>query len=246
MSKKKLNLNFSYDAPVTLTFVILISLLFVLNTFVFKNAMTEKFLTACTSKDGVQPFNFKNIVSYLRLFFHIFGCTNSTVLVSDMIFILLLGPQNEERYGSVVIGIMFFISAMFTGVLNACFCKNVCCGAGPVVFMLIILNAMMMLSKKKIPVTTIAVIILFVFMEYSKKNPNGWIGIITILAGGLCGSLIAFMASPKGRQTRKENSTLYAKEVKTSTFDRDKKIFNRKKSKPSSDDEETVVGTLQF
>ena len=72
--------------------------------------------------------------------------------------------------------------------------------------MLILLDAMMNISKKKISASSIAVLILFIVRLYIVKNQNGIIDVIIVIAGGLCGSLFAFIASPKARKARKENS----------------------------------------
>ena len=71
----------------------------------------------------------------------------------------------EERYGSVIIGIMIFVSALFSGVLNACFCEACLIGPLPVVSMMIFLNAFMSFSKKKFPLSFAAVMVLFVVLQ---------------------------------------------------------------------------------
>lgn len=249
MSKKKIKLNFLYDAPVTLTFAILAVIIFILYTTVLKDKIGTSILISPTSSKGTLPFSFKDPLSYFRLIFHILGFTDKSVLISDLIFILLLGPQMEERYGSVVIGVMIFVSALFSGVLNACFCVNPICGASAPVFMLILLYALMFLTKKKISATSLAIIILFVFREVIQGNPNGIVGVVINIAGGLCGSLFALLTSPKARTARKEQSSApsYKDDDKTVVF-KPKKSPEQKKSssKYNDSDDETVVGTIKF
>ena len=263
MAKKKfkLNLKVSYDAPVTLSFVILSVVFFLLNSFVIKNGALAKVLASPTTAAGTLPFIVKMPVSYIRLLFYIFGSGDATgaasALITNLILIMLLGPAMEERYGSVIIGIMIFVSALFSGVLNACFCTESLVGAVPVVCMMIFLNAFMSFSKKTFPLSFAAVIVLFVLLEVF--SGAGAVKIIICIAGGLCGSLFAFLTSPKVKAAKKsENSSgsdsgrsggllsraervAYAEEL-------DKQSPRNKKNRKSSydDDETTVVGTLKF
>ena len=210
MSKKKfkINLKVSYDAPVTLSFVIICAVFFLLNTFLIKKnpdgGVLGKLLASPTTQAGALPFIVKQPLSYLRLLLYIFGSGNAggagvagagSVLITNLILIMLLGPAMEERYGSVIIGIMIFVSALFSGVLNACFCADSLIGAVPVVCMMIFLNAFMSFSKKTFPLSFAAVVILFVFLEIF--SGAGAVKIIICIAGGLCGSLFAFLTSPK-------------------------------------------------
>ncbi len=247
MAKKKFNFNLkvSYDAPVTLTFVIICAILFLLSTFAIKNGALNKILASPTSTAGALPFIVSQPISYLRLLLYIFGAGEGAVLITNLILIMLLGPAMEERYGSVIIGIMIFVSALFSGVLNACFCSESLVGAVPVVSMMIFLNAFMSFSKKKFPLSFAAVMILFVMLEVF--SGAGAIRIIICIAGGLCGSLFAFLTSPKTRSEKKRGGLLsraekiaYAEEIDSQS------PRNKKKSSDQNDDETTVVGTLKF
>ena len=139
MSKKtfKLNLKFSYDAPVTLSFVIVCVFFFLLNTFVIKNGALGKILASPTTQTGSLPFIVKQPLSYLRLLLYIFGSGEEVIYLTNLMIILMMGPAMEERYGSAIIGIMIFVSALFAGVLNACFCETSLVGAVPLVSMMI-------------------------------------------------------------------------------------------------------------
>ena len=250
MAKKKLKLKFVYDAPVMLTFALAVLVIFVLDTFVVKGKLAEKWLLSPTSAEGSLPFAFSDFTSIFRLFLHVLGGRDIPFLICNLIFIRLLGPEMEERYGSVIIGIMIFVAALFSGVLNACFCKIPVSGSEPVVFMLILRCAMMHLSRSTVSASALVVIILFAVMLVLRKNPNGVVGVVITLAGGLCGSLFAFLTSPKARKAKKneaamaqfndENSPRFS--VK-STGARGKASYG---GRADSDDETTVVGTLNI
>ncbi|BDC94281.1 rhomboid family intramembrane serine protease [Treponema bryantii] len=249
MSKKKfkINLKVSYDAPVTLSFVIICAVLFLLNSFAIKNGSMEKILASPTTQAGVLPFIVKQPLSYIRLLLYIFGAGDGSVLITNLILIMLLGPAMEERYGSVIIGIMIFVSALFAGVLNACFCVESLQGAVPVVCMMIFLNAFMSFSKKTFPLSFAAVIILFIFLEIF--TGAGAVKIIICIAGGLCGSLFAFLTSPKVKASKKTSGGLLSRAEKIAYAEEidSQSPRNKKNKTPSYDDDETtVVGTLKF
>ena len=263
MAKKKFNLNIkvAYDAPVTLSFVIVCAILFLINMLLAKSGKSaglEKLLASPTAQAGSLPFIVKQPLSYLRLLLYIFGSEagQASVLFTNLILIMLLGPAMEERYGSVIIGIMIFVSALFAGVLNACFCETSLVGAVPLVSMMIFLNAFMSFSKKKFPLSFAAVMVLFVLLQIF--SGAGAVQIIICIAGGLCGSLFAFLTSPKmkaeKKATKSEGGTdgsgrrggLLSRAEKAAYAEELDRNSPRNKKPSDDDDETTVVGTLQF
>lgn len=244
--KKKI--SFDLDAPVTVLFAIISILMFCLDSFIFKGQMTQQFMS-CPTAGGNFPFDLSKATSYLRLFCYPFTAASWNMLITNLLFVLLLGPVMEERYGSVIIGIMMIVSTLFAGVLNACFCKNTMLGCTAIVFMLIFLNSFMSFSKKKIPVSFLLIFILFIVREVFVKNPNGVVGLFIGIAGGLCGSLFAFLASPKARATRKsEKGGLLNRAEQINQLDSESPRFKNKKNKKTDDsnDDETLIGTLDF
>lgn len=252
MKKIKLNIKFTFDAPVTLTFAAISLIFFLVNTFICKGKLTELFLASPTSIGGQFPFFPTKFISYARLVFYVFGANSALTLMTNLIFILLLGPSMEERYGSVVIGIMIVVSAIFSAVLNACFCTTSLQGAIAVVFMMIFLNSFMSFSKKKIPVSFLAVFILFIVRECFGKSTDEMIGILIGIAGGLCGSLFAFLASPRIKAEKKNSRSggLLKKAEKAAYLEEldNESPRNQKNNRrdDDNDDETTVVGTLKF
>lgn len=262
MAKKKFNLNIkvAYDAPVTLSFVIICAIIFLLNMLLAKSGKAgglEKIFASPTSQAGVLPFIPSALVSYVRLFFYIFGAGDPSVMFTNLILIMLLGPAMEERYGSVIIGIMIFVAALFSGVLNACFSESSLVGSLPLVSMMIFLNAFMSFSKKKFPLSFAAVMVLFVLLQVF--SGTGAVQIIICIAGGLCGSLFAFLTSPKMKAEKKATKSasgaggssrrggLLSRAEKVAYAEElDRNSPRNKKSYEDDDDETTVVGTLKF
>lgn len=240
MTKKKIKIKFSYDSPVSLSFAIITVLIFVLNSFVLKGKLTP-FFTAPTAAGGAFPFKFNEIASYLRLVFFQFGYNDLSLLFADLIIILLLGQILEERYGSLIVGLMMFFSSLFSGVLNACFYNNSLFGAGSIVMMMIFLNALTSISKKKVSILSLVTIALLICREVFSKS-NGLIGFLIVLAGGVCGSMFAFLASPKARAANKKSKGEKSREQILEDLDSQSPRFKSK----GSDDETVVIGSIDL
>ncbi|MCR5764442.1 MAG: hypothetical protein K6G09_00540 [Treponema sp.] len=240
-AKLKLKIKFNYDAPVTLTFTLLSVLLFVIDFIFLKERLNSSiFITPTVSGDF--QFSFSSLNSYLRLFLYIFGRESTLLFFSRLVIITLLGPRMEERYGSAVIGIMILVSTFFTGVLFASCCKVSFNGSTPIVFMLILLDMLFHISKKTVSLSSALATALFIACLFINPNENGLVGILIVLAGGLCGSLFAFMASPKTR-ARKTVSKVENKNAEKSKS-AEEPVVPESPATGSSD--ETVVGSIKF
>lgn len=251
MAKKKFKFNFVFDSPVTISFSLLSVLLFVLNCLAFKGTLDVKILSSPTTSAGPIPFMATQISSYLRLFLYAFGSQNFVGLLSNLLFLLMLGPVMEERYGSLVIGIMMAVSVLFSGVLNTCFCETSLQGCMPIIFMMIFLNSFMSFSKKKIPVSFLVIFVFYIAREVSGKTFSEIVGLIICITGGLCGSLFAFLTSPKARAEKKsaksENDRQMTQEERAAYLEElDSQSPRNRKNKKNDDDDTTVIGTLKF
>lgn len=251
MAKKKfkLGLKINLDSPVAIFFTGICLILFILDYFALKGKISSVLTLSPTNASGELPFIANNPVSYLRIVFYAFGFKTPVTLITNLLFLMLLGPAIEERYGSVVIGIMMGVSVIFSGVLNACFCTTSLHSFSCIIFMLIFLNSFMSITKKKIPVSFILIVLLYITKEILEKTGENGFGIIQILiciAGGLCGSLLAFLTSPKARAEKKYNKA--ANEIDSQSPRFSNKSYSRKKddSDDDGDDDTTVIGTLKF
>lgn len=251
MAKKKFKFNFVFDSPVTISFSLLSVLLFVLNCLAIKGTLDVKILSSPTTSAGPIPFMATQISSYLRLFLYAFGSQNFVGLLSNLLFLLMLGPVMEERYGSLVIGIMMAVSVLFSGVLNTCFCETSLQGCMPIIFMMIFLNSFMSFSKKKIPVSFLVIFVFYIAREVFGKTFSEIVGLIICITGGLCGSLFAFLTSPKVRAEKKsaksENDRQMTQEERAAYLEElDSQSPRNRKNKKNDDDDTTVIGTLKF
>lgn len=249
MANKKsfFGLKFIYDAPATLSFAFICIFLFLLDSLLLKGLLSQKFLLSPTTASGNMAFMASDPLSYLRLVLYSFGAASASTLICNMIFILLLGPSMEERYGTLVIAIMMAVCILFSGVLTACFSKTPLTGSSAVIFMMIFLNSFVSLSKKKIPVSFLAVFFLFIFREIFELNDasvTDGIKIIINIAGGLCGSLFAFLTSPKAKSSRKSQSSEAPVSSEETVQKRTGGLF--KKASAYNDADETIVSSMKF
>lgn len=258
MAKRKV--KFIYDAPVTLTFSLVCIVVFLIDTFLLKNYLAQHILLSPTSGSGLMPFSFSDPVSYPRLILYVFGSESITLLLANLVLILLLGPFVEEYYGSVVVGIMMAVSILFSGVINACFCVTSLQGPTVIVFMMIFLNGFIAISKKKLPLSFIVVCLMIIAFGWLENKPAGIASsLVTVLinvAGGLCGSLIACLASPKARATKRNNDKIEeidngSPRKKTASKTSRRKPAAEKNNDetivgPASDTDETVIGPVDL
>ena len=134
-----------------------------------------------------------NPLTYLRLITHIFGHASWSHFMNNFLYILLIRPMIEEKYGSINLIIMILLTAVITGILNTLFSKKRILGASGIVFMLIILSSFVNITSGKIPVTLILICIFYVVNEIIsgifKKDDISHIG---HLIGAVCGFVFGF------------------------------------------------------
>lgn len=275
----KKSLALRYDAAVILTFCLVSFFVLVLDEFALKNSLivqTFFSLPGTLSKSAAElsaqlsetldkpvqnegVFNFQNPVHYLRLFFYLFGNKNLLQFLISFAFILPLGTQMEERYGSIAICVMILITTLVTGVLNACLIPAVLCGAGAVVFMLILLCAITSLSKNELPISAIMIFVLYMGCELYLNGAMDNTKVVSIfakLAGGLCGSMFGFLSAPKARRASpaKNAGTVSSPNAKLGynpeqTAAARKAFMERiqqERQKKKIDDETTVIGSVEI
>lgn len=216
MSKKSFlsDLKISYNAPVTLTFALIAAAILFLDTFL-KHQLIPALFT-CPGASSAPEFNAGNFLDYFRLLFHIFGHSDWNHFLGNMAFILLLGPVIEERYGSKILVLMMTITSLVTGVLNVCFSPSQMLGSSDIAFMMILLTSFTSISKCEIPLSFILILILYIGREILGSGENENISTLAHIAGGICGSLFAFLATPRPKAARADKGEKSEKSGKES------------------------------
>jgi GlpG protein len=159
--------------------------------------MVANYLTAGMSNQAffmTYHSSLANPLTYLRFFTHVLGHAGWTHYIGNMMYILLLGPMLEEKYGSVNIIELIAVTAVITGLLNYFLFPGVAlCGASGVVFAFILMTSFTNFNEGEIPLTVILVAIVFlgqqlyegVFLQDNVSN-------LSHIAGGLVGAFVGY------------------------------------------------------
>ena len=131
-----------------------------------------------------------NPMTYVRLLCHVFGHGGVNHLVSNMLYILLLGPILEEKYHDKLM-IVIAMTAVITGVVHNLIQPHVLLlGASGVVFAFILL-ASVTGKEQGIPITLILVAILWLGQEfYTGFTSADNISQLTHIIGGISGAIM--------------------------------------------------------
>ena len=181
---KKLKITF--NAPVTLGFA-LVSLV-VLGLNILTRGRSNSLLFSTYHSSLLSP------LTYLRFVTHVLGHSGWQHYAGNMMYILLLGPMLEEKYGSKKIGSAILITAVVTGVVNYIFFPNtVLCGASGVVFAFILLTSFTGFHDGEIPLSFILIAIIFIGQQvldgiFVRDNVSN----LSHIIGGIVGSVIGY------------------------------------------------------
>lgn len=189
--KKKFRI--SYNAPVVLTFVLLCFFVTVLG--VVTDMAVTRLLFSVYRSPLTDP------LTYLRLFFHALGHSGFDHFMGNAMYLLLVGPMLEEKYGSVAVLEVIASTAFVTGVIYCLLQSGAAlCGASGVVFAFILLASFTSFREGELPLTAIAVAILFLGKEvYSGITVRDNISNLTHILGGLLGAVSGYSLN-KGRR----------------------------------------------
>ncbi len=138
-----------------------------------------------------------NPLSLFTLVSHIFGHASLEHLLSNLTFILLIGPIVEEKYGSNRTLLMILITGLITGLLNVLFFNTGLIGASGIVFMLILLVSFTNSKSGEIPLTFVLVAILFIGKEILQSLNTDQVSQFAHIMGGLCGSVFGFIGNKR-------------------------------------------------
>ena len=181
-----MNIQFDYNSVVILTY------LFLSLGACFLNFITQGF----TNKLLFTSYRSSifNPLTYVRLFTHSIGHKDLTHLIHNFLFILLVGPMIEEKYGSINLIVMFLITSLVIGLFNTIISNYVITGASGNVYMLIVLSSFSNITEGKIPLTLILILIFYVISEIKDSVTGANKGVYHggHLLGALCGIAFGF------------------------------------------------------
>lgn len=196
---KKIFAKFQYNSPVILTMTLLSAIALLLN-FITRG-WTNTYIFSVYASGWTNP------MTYVRLFTHVLGHADYSHFLGNFMYILLLGPLMEEKYGSRLLLKMIAITALVTGLIQVFIFKSALLGASGIVFMLILLSSFANYKKGSIPITLILVAILYLSGQIINAvvHPNDGISQMAHIVGGICGTAFGW-ALGKPKEPKEENS----------------------------------------
>ena len=191
MKKRKKLPRISINSPAVLGFVLICVIAFVLNLLTFGKSNVILF--------SVYRSSWANPLTYLRCITHVFGHAGWSHLVGNMMYILLLGPMLEEKYGSKNMISVFLLTAAVTGLCSILlFHRVMLLGASGVVFAMILLSSITATEEHTIPLTFILVALLYIGQQlYEGIFVSDNVSQITHIIGGAVGSVFGFRMKRK-------------------------------------------------
>ena len=187
MSFNLQNIQFDYNSIVIITYFLVSLLAWLLNT-ISRGKANELFFSNYRS-------SLLNPLTYLRLFTHSIGHKDIDHLISNFLYILLIGPMIEEKYGSINLLIMLLITSLVISIFNIIFHNYQITGASGNVYMLIVLSSFSNIQEGKIPLTLILIFIFYIVSEVRKRSTekNSKVYHDGHIIGALCGLIFGFL-----------------------------------------------------
>ena len=144
-----------------------------------------------------------NPLTWLRMVCHVFGHADWNHLLNNMMYILLLGPMLEEKYGSVDLILVMLATALLTGIANFVFFPStMLLGASGIVFAMILLSSITRTEGGAIPVTFILVAILYIGQQvWQAIAVRDNVSYMAHIAGGAIGAGVGFLLNKAGRKS---------------------------------------------
>ena len=144
-----------------------------------------------------------NPLTWLRMVCHVFGHADWNHLLNNMMYILLLGPMLEEKYGSLNLILVMLAAALLTGLINFIFFPStMLLGASGIVFAMILLSSITRGGEGAIPVTFILVAILYIGQQvWQAIAVRDNVSYMAHIAGGAIGAGLGFLLNKAGRKS---------------------------------------------
>lgn len=192
--KKKIRIT--YNSPSVLSFVLL-GFVATLLGIITNNKSTALLFS-------VYRCSFKDPLAYIRLISHVFGHIGMEHFIGNTMYLLLLGPLLEEKYGSKTLIKVMFVTALVTGLIHCAFSGNSSlCGASGIVFSFILLSSFTAVKEREIPISFILVAVLFVGKEiYSGIFVDDDVSNVTHIIGGIIGAMSGFFLNKASHKTK--------------------------------------------
>lgn len=181
---KRRVLKIQYNSPVVLTFAIVSLGVLILNNVTGGRSNIRLF--------SVYRSSAKDLLTYPRFVLHVLGHADFKHYISNMMFLLVLGPGLEERYGSNNVLWAIVLTAFVSGMIQWLFFPNtVLLGASGIVFMMIVMSSLAGMKNGCVPLTLILVLALYIGDEIiDGMTLRDNVSQLTHIIGGVCGAIL--------------------------------------------------------
>ena len=185
-SSEKKRLRLSFNAPATLVFAGLCVLVRIVG--MLTGGASDRALFS------VYRSSLANPLAWLRMVCHVFGHADWNHLLNNMMYILILGPMLEEKYGSANLIFVMLATALLTGLINFAFFPTTrLLGASGIVFAMILLSSITRTTDDAIPVTFILVAVLYIGQQvWQAVAVRENVSYMAHIAGGAVGAGLGF------------------------------------------------------
>ena len=186
-------IKISYNAPVALTFSILALIALLLDPIT--NGWTTVHLFS------VYRCSLSDPLAFFRFLGHVLGHGSFSHYIGNIVLILVLGPNLEDRFGSWNVLWAILITALISGLVQFLFFPgSALLGASGIVFMMILLSSFGGVRNGVIPVTLILVAVFYLGGElWDAITVNDNVSQLTHIIGGICGTVLGFALSGRKR-----------------------------------------------
>ncbi|MDE6314447.1 MAG: rhomboid family intramembrane serine protease [Lachnospiraceae bacterium] len=176
------NIKIKFNSPVVLTFAAICFGALLLSYLT--GGFTNTLLFSVYRSSPASPF------FYLRLIGHIFGHANWSHFFNNMLYILILGPMLEEKYGAKNMIVIIALTGIATGLVSLLFFSNqLLLGASGVVFAFILLASITSVKDGGIPLTFLLVAVIYIGGQIvDGLTVQDDVSNLTHIVGGLVGA----------------------------------------------------------
>ena len=194
MNSSKQKLQLSFNAPATLTFVALCVAARLIG--MLTGGAADRAVFSVYRSSLLDP------LTYVRCVAHVLGHAGWDHLLGNMMYILILGPMIEEKYGTGNTVLIIAVTAAVTGIINMLFFPGIMLmGASGVVFAFILVSSITVREDRTIPVTFILVAVLYLGQQiWQGISERDNISQMAHIAGGAVGSVLGFLLSRKKKK----------------------------------------------
>jgi len=191
---KRPTIKLSYNAPVSLTFALLSLAALILG--MVTNGWTTVHLFSVYRAPLADP------LTWVRFLGHVLGHSGYAHYIGNIVLILVLGPNLEDRFGSWNLLWAIVVTAIISGLVQYIFFPGtMLLGASGIVFMMILLSSFGGVRNGIIPITLILVAVCYLGGElWDAIFVDDNVSQLTHIIGGICGTVLGFILPGKKKK----------------------------------------------